>query len=50
MHGALENYLKLKKEFADLSDRQTTKARAMEKARGKTIGKGARKSKKGAAK
>jgi ribosome biogenesis GTPase len=42
----LENYLKLKKEFAYLSDRQTTKASAIEKARWKTISKDAKKIKK----
>lgn len=42
----LESYLKLKKEFAYLSDRQTMKASAIEKTRWKTISKDAKKIKK----
>lgn len=43
----LESYLKLKREFAYLSDRQTMKPSAIEKTRWKTISKAARKIKKG---
>jgi ribosome biogenesis GTPase len=42
----LESYLKLKREFAYLSDRQTMKASALEKARWKIISKAAKKIKK----
>jgi len=45
--GRLKSYLKLKREFAYLADRQTMKASAIEKARWKDISKYARKLKKG---
>jgi len=51
LHGSLdfkrlESFLKLKREFAYLSDRQTTKPSAIEKSRWKSISKAARKIKK----